>query len=90
MDFLAKAANGFQPLDIFAKSSILNIRIASECAAEFFISVVMFPRWVFSFVYNHKHPSIGVLIKKCSESMQQFYGRTSMPKYNFNKVAKQL
>ena len=35
-------------------------------------------------------PSIDVLKKWCSENMQQIYKRTSMPKYEFNKVAKQL
>ena len=34
-------------------------------------------------------PSTGVLIKKCSENMQQIY-RTPMPKRDFNKVALQL
>ena len=32
----------------------------------------------------------GVSGKSCSENMQQIYRRTSMPKCNFNKVAKQL
>ena len=32
----------------------------------------------------------GALIKRCSENMQKIYRRTPMPKYNFNKVAKQL
>ena len=31
----------------------------------------------------------GVLIKRCSENMQQIYRRTPMPKCNFNKNAKQ-
>ena len=29
-------------------------------------------------------------IRRCSESMQQIYRRTPMPKCDFNKVAKQL
>ena len=37
-----------------------------------------------------KHPSIGVLIKRLSENMQQIYRRTPMSKCDFNKVAKQL
>ena len=36
-----------------------------------------------------KHPFSGVLIKRCSENMQQIYRQTPMPKYDFNKVAKQ-
>ena len=36
-----------------------------------------------------KQPSIGVLIKKSSENMQQIYRRKPMPKFDFNKVAKQ-
>ena len=34
-----------------------------------------------------KQPSIGVPIKRCFENMQQIYGRTPMPKRDFNKVA---
>ena len=34
-----------------------------------------------------KQPSRGVLMKRCSENMQQIYRRTSMPKCDFNKVA---
>ena len=35
-----------------------------------------------------KQPSSGVLRKRCSENMQQIYRRTSMPKYDFDKVVK--
>ena len=37
-----------------------------------------------------KQTSRGVLIKRCSEKMQQTYRRTPMPKCDFSKVAKQL
>ena len=37
-----------------------------------------------------KHPSRGVLMKRCSENMQQIYRRTPMSKCDFNKVALQL
>ena len=37
-----------------------------------------------------KQPSRDVIRKWCSENMQQTYRRTSMPKCDFNKVAKQL
>ena len=37
-----------------------------------------------------KQPSRGVLMQRCSENMQQIYRRTSMPKYDFDKVTKQL
>ena len=41
--------------------------------------------------YNsQKQPSIGVLMKRCSENMQHIYRRTLMPKRDFDKVAKQL
>ena len=41
--------------------------------------------------YNsQKQPSIGVLMKRCSENMQQIYSRTPMPKCDFNKVALQV
>ena len=32
----------------------------------------------------------GILRKSCSENMQQIYRRTTLPKCDFNKVAKQL
>ena len=34
-----------------------------------------------------REPPISVFRKRCSESMQQIYRRTSMTKYDFNKVA---
>ena len=37
-----------------------------------------------------KQPFRGVLRKRCSENIQQFYKRTPMPKCEFNKVATQL
>ena len=41
------------------------------------------------FFLLQKQPFIGVLIKRCSENLQQIYRRTPMPKCDFNKVAKQ-
>ena len=41
-----------------------------------------------SFPVIQKQPSIGVLIKRCSENMQQIYLKTPMPKCDFTKVAK--
>ena len=35
----------------------------------------------------YKQPTICVLRKRCSENMQQIYGRTLMPKCDFNKVS---
>ena len=37
-----------------------------------------------------KHPSRGVLRKRCSENIQQIYRRTPMRKCDFNKVARQF
>ena len=39
---------------------------------------------------NQRQPSIGVLIKSCSENMQQIYKGTTTPKCDFSKLAKQL
>ena len=39
---------------------------------------------------NHKQPPRGVLRKRCSESIQQFYRRAPMLKCNFNKVARNV
>ena len=41
-------------------------------------------------VKRQKQPPRSVPRKRCSENMQQIYGRTPMLKYEFNKVAKQL
>ena len=38
-----------------------------------------------SLINTQKQPSRGVLIKRCSENMQQIYKRTPMPKCDFNK-----
>ena len=40
--------------------------------------------------FVQKQPSRGVLMKRCSENMQQMYRRTSVRKCDFNKVTKQL
>ena len=45
---------------------------------------------VWIFYEMQKQPSIGVLMKRCSENIQQIDKRTPMPKCDFNKVAKQL
>ena len=37
-----------------------------------------------------KQLSVCLLMKRCSENMQQIYKRTPMPKCYFNKIAKQL
>ena len=37
-----------------------------------------------------KQPFSDVLLKRCSENMQQIYKRKPMPKYDFSKAAKQL
>ena len=37
-----------------------------------------------------KQPPRGILRKRFSENMQQIYRRTTLPKCDFNKVAKQL
>ena len=35
----------------------------------------------------HKQPSIGVLMKSCTENLQQTYRRIHISKCHFNKVA---
>ena len=41
-------------------------------------------------VWMQKQPSSDVLIKTCSDNMQQFYRRAPMSKCDFTKIAKQL
>ena len=41
-------------------------------------------------IYKQKQPPRGVLSKRRSVNMQHIYRRTPMPKWDFNKVAKQL
>ena len=42
------------------------------------------------YLEKRKQPSRRVLRKRCSETIQQIYRRTLMPKCDFNKFAKQL
>ena len=39
---------------------------------------------------SQRQPSIGVLVKSCSENMQQIYKGRTTPKCDFSKLAKQL
>ena len=39
---------------------------------------------------GQKQPSVGVLIKRWSENMEQVYRKTPMPKCDFKKAAKQV
>ena len=39
--------------------------------------------------FLQKQPFRSVLLKRSSENLQQIYRRPPMPKYNFNKAAKQ-
>ena len=39
---------------------------------------------------NQKQSSIGAIVKRCSEKIQQTYRRTHMPKIDFKRVTKQL
>ena len=54
--------------------------------------LVIFEKWLSCWALNHwstsSHPE--VFLERCSENMHQMYSRTSMPKCDFNKVAKQL
>ena len=54
--------------------------VAKNCVSETKLSCL----------YKQKQHPIGVLIKKCSENMQQIYRRTSISQCDFNKVAKQF
>ena len=40
-------------------------------------------------IYDQKQLPRDVLKKSCSENIQEIYRRTPMPKYDFNKIAKQ-
>ena len=40
-----------------------------------------------SFLYDQKQFSSGVLMKRCSENVQQIYKRTPMSNCDFNKIA---
>ena len=50
----------------------------------FILSYYLFYCWLHRNVQNQSF--IGVLIKRCSENMQQICWRTPMPKCDFNKV----
>ena len=42
--------------------------------------------WSNKNIFNQKQPSICVLVKRCSENMQQIYRMRPIPKCDFNKV----
>ena len=42
------------------------------------------------FHFLQKQPSRGILRKRCSENMEQIYMRTTVPMFDFNKLATQL
>ena len=44
----------------------------------------------FFMIYIQKQSSRGILMKRCSENMQQVYWRTPIPKCDFNKDSLQL
>ena len=56
--------------------------------AKFFLMVILWDHFFETQV--QKQPSSGVIIKRCSENMQQIYRRTPMPECDFNKAALQL
>ena len=80
-----------------------SIRLSYFCTFSFHLNSTLIPKTVItninscpcriknivSISWDQKQPSRGVLGKRCSENMQQIYRRTPMPKYDFNKVAKQ-
>ena len=71
----------------------LRERKYSRCTVKvrYRIKICIFKSNVeFKQVCLQKQSSRGVLRKRCSENMQEIYGRTPMPKCGFNKVAKQL
>ena len=55
---------------------------------EMKFSIILIP--VIKLFEVKKQPSRGILRKRCSDNMQQTYRRTSMPKCDFHKVARQL
>ena len=52
--------------------------------------VVRFRFTIYDKLGLQKHPFRGALRKRCSKNMHQIYRWTSMPKYDFNKIAIQL
>ena len=81
-ELFAKLVNGFQPLKLHLRyligfqRTLCYVAINNTCCvAEFEFQKQLFR---------------GVLVKRCSENMRQIYRRTPMPKFDFNKVAKQL
>ena len=80
-----------------------SIRLYYFCTFSFHLNSTLIPKTVItninscpcriknivSISWDQKQPSRGVLGKRCSENMQQIYRRTPMPKYDFNKLAKQ-
>ena len=69
-----------------------SLRVAVLHCEKFlsFKIVRFFHKIIISALIIQKKTSRGVLKKSCSESMQEIYRRTTMPKCDFNKAALQL
>ena len=66
-----------------AADSNLNCWAVVTCAVSDFIVSAL------GYTFQKQSPR-GVPRKRCSENMQQIYRRTPIPKFDFNKIAKQL
>ena len=67
--------------------SQIKIRFSSDCTKAN-NQEVTYPEVIWVHCYSQKQPSVGVLIKKCSENIQQVYRITLILKCDFNKSCK--
>ena len=78
--------------DVIMSVDVINVKNFHEIL-RYLLQILAKPLNIVSVVLltpNQKLPSIGVLIKRCSENVQEVYKKTPMLKCDFNKVALQL
>ena len=46
MEFFAKIVNGFQPLNLFAKISILDVWLGSKYASALYLNITILSRYL--------------------------------------------
>ena len=69
---------------------LYSVTLNTKCILTFPTMDLTFPRFFPNKKSFQKQPSRTVLKNSCSENMQQIYRKTTMPKCDFDKNAKQL
>ena len=84
---LCQVTEDFQ--NYLSKRIFKNSALATYLVLDKFLSLRAHSTF-FQLIYKVFKPPKGVPSERCSENMQQIYRRSPMPKWDFNKVPKQL